>query len=80
MDATTNSGIPGGLSGPPVEQIFNQKLDELLNTSSNKAYSSFTKEQYFNLIEEIKQASAKPNTKSNREYYILARFKIIIYF
>ena len=52
------------------ETMFKQQLGVMHSTGKNMLMS---KEEYFSLIEELKQASNESGTKTNRQYYILKR-------
>ena len=41
--------------------------------NADKKTALMTKETYFNLIDELKEATKDTTTKTNRQYYILKR-------
>ena len=53
------------------ESKFKQLLLELHD--NDKKTGLMTKEEYFNLMEELKVASREPGSKTRRQYYILNR-------
>lgn len=54
-----------------TELEFRNKLSLL--HSNNKKVGLLTKEEYYQLIEDLKQASILSSSKTNREYYILTK-------
>ena len=54
-----------------MELLFKEGLSEL--SKKSKVYVTFTKEQYFSLIEELKGAKSKKAKKSKKDYDILSK-------
>jgi len=48
-----------------VQVVFQHKLTEIVSKANRKSYATFSKEEYFALMEELRQASTK-QTKRNR--------------
>ena len=59
-------------SNPNMESSFKQRFAEICN--GTKVHANFSKEVYFNLVDEVKNAASKDATKTNREYYILSKY------
>lgn len=60
-----------------VESAFKQQLLDLKN--SDKKSVLLTKEEYFNLVEELKEALKESSSKTGRQYYILSRLNDLTY-
>ena len=58
-------------SGQSAESIYKLRYAEICNSS--KVYANFKKEDYFALIDEVKCAEQKKETKTKREYYLLSK-------
>lgn len=64
------------MAGNAVENTFRGQLEQL--RVSNKKSLLLSKEEYFNLIEELKgAASCGDKTKTWRQYYILKRYEVL---
>jgi len=59
-------------SNNAIESQFKQQLTVDVNPETKSGL--LTKEEYFNLIEELKAANALQTMKTNRQYYILKRY------
>lgn len=60
-----------------VEGTFKQQLLGLKN--SDKKSVLLTKEEYFNLVEELKEALKESSSKTGRQYYVLSRLNDLTY-
>ena len=60
-----------------VESTYKQQLLDL--KSSDKKSVLLTKEEYFNLVEELKEALKESSSKTSRQYYILSRLNALTY-
>jgi len=60
-----------------VESTFKQQLLELKN--SDKKSVLLTKEEYFNVVEELKEAVKESSSKTGRQYYVLSRLNDLTY-
>ena len=58
-------------SNPELQ--FKHELRVIREHSSDKKTMLLSKDEYFNLIQELKEASSVVTVKSNRQYYILKR-------
>ena len=58
-------------SNNSIESQFKQQLTVDINPETKSVL--MTKEEYFNLIEELKVANTLQTAKTNRQYYILKR-------
>jgi len=54
-----------------VESTFKQPLLELKNSG--------TKEEYFNVVKELKEAVKQLSSKTGRQYYVLSRLNDITF-
>ena len=64
------------MAGSAIENTFREQLEQL--RVSNKKSLLLSKEDYFNLIEELKvAASCGDKTKTWRQYYILKRYDVL---
>ena len=52
-----------------IENTFRAQVEQL--RASDKKIGLLTKEEYFNLIEELKVAASRDKSKTRRQYYIL---------
>jgi hypothetical protein len=59
-------------SNNSTESQFKQQLTVYINPETKSVL--MTKEEYFNLIEELKVANTLQTAKTNRQYYILKRY------
>lgn len=65
-----------GMAGREVENTFRGQLEQL--RVSNKKSLLLSKEEYFDLIQELKvAASCGDKTKTWRQYYILKRYEVL---
>lgn len=60
-------------SGQSAESIYKLRYAEICNSSKVFMYANFTKEEYYALIDEVKCAEQKKETKTKREYYLLSK-------
>jgi len=60
-----------------MENVFRQRLAEI--SQDGKSYSTFSKEQYFTAIDDLKNAIQQTGTKSKKQYYLLSRYETNIY-
>ena len=52
-----------------MENVFRQRLAEI--SQDGKSYSTFSKEQYFTAIDDLKNAIQQTGTKPKKLYYLL---------
>ena len=59
-----------------MENVFRQRLAEI--RQNGKSNSTFSKEQYFTVIDDLKNAMQQTGTKSKKQYYLFTRYEINI--
>src|ERR1044071_1199213 len=58
-----------------IENTFREQVEQLHNSSKKNGLLS--KDEYFNLIEELKVAASSDKLKTRRQYYILKRYEVL---
>ena len=57
-----------------IENTFRAQVEQL--RASDTKIGLLSKEEYFNLIEELKVAASTDKSKTRRQYYILKRYEV----